>query len=264
MKIMNHHTNEIIFEDQALAIRETVEAALKAGACLLGADLKSAYLEGANLKGANLKGANLKGAYLWGANLWGANLWDADLSGADLFSANLRDANLWGADLRYVNLLDANLWGANLEGANLEGANLEDANLLGANLLGANLRRANLQGAILKGTCLDPKAKLPRLLIEDIKAVGLEIKGKFVYGWRTQRSRYCGSQEYVPGRCHKAPAFSVDTNTSCHPGIYFASKDWFEKKYGKDIKLVQCFCLKSELVHAGNKWRCKRLWIVKA
>jgi hypothetical protein len=100
-------------------------------------------------------------------------------------------------------------------------------------------------------------------LIKDIKAAGFKVKGKLVYGWRTQRSQYCGSQEYVPGRCHKAPVFSVDKSTPCHPGIYLASKkDWLEKEYGKDIKLVQCFCRKDELVHAGDKWRCKRLWIV--
>jgi hypothetical protein len=224
MKIVDFYIGKILFENQTLTVRETVEAALKAGVSL----------RGANLFGANLKGTNLKGANLVCANLGSADLWDANLSGADL-----RYAILEGAILK-----DAYLWGANLQ----------NAYLWGANLLGANLDK----------TCLDPKAKLPRLLIEDIKAAGFKVKGKLVYGWRTQRSQHCGSQEYVPGRCHKAPAFSVDTNTPCHPGIYLASKDWLEKEYDKDIKLVQCFCRKDELVCAENKWRCKRLWIVKA
>jgi hypothetical protein len=239
MKIMNRYTNEIIYEDQALTIQKTVEAAVKA--CI-----------------------NLQGAYLWGAYLSGSNL-----SGANLEGANLSGANFRGANLKRVNLQNANLWGANLEGANLESANLLGANLRRANLQGADLWGADLKGAYLKGayldkTCLDPKAKLPRLLIRDVKAAGLEVKGKLIYGWRTQQSLHCGFQEYVPGRCYKAPAFSVDTNNPCHPGIYLASKDWLEKEYGKNIKLVRCFCRKDELVHAGDKWRCKRLWIVKA
>jgi hypothetical protein len=184
------------------------------------------------------------------------------LRGANLESANLESANLVCAKLQGANLEGADLFSADLSGAKLQGADLSGANLRYANLSGANLKGARLSGANLDKTCLDPKAKLPRLLIRDVKAAGLEVKGKLIYGWRTQRSQHCGSQEYVPGDCHKAPVFSVDKDTSCHPGIYLASKDWLEKEYGKDIKLVRCFCRKDEFIHAGNKWRCKRLWIV--
>ena len=66
-------------EQQAsgLAMRATLEAAVKCNADLRGADLSYADLSYANLSGADLRGANLSGADLSGANLRGA-----DLSGA--------------------------------------------------------------------------------------------------------------------------------------------------------------------------------------
>ena len=62
-------------EQQAsgLAMRATLEAAVKCNAYL-----RDAYLRGANLSDANLSGANLSDAYLSGANLSDAK--DADLA----------------------------------------------------------------------------------------------------------------------------------------------------------------------------------------
>ena len=107
MKILNIHTNNVIFEDDSETLRETISNAI-----MLGADLSGANLRGANLRGANLRGANLRGADLRGADLSGANLSGADLSGAGLRGADLSDADLSGA----------NLSGANLSGADLSGA----------------------------------------------------------------------------------------------------------------------------------------------
>ena len=112
MKILNRYTDEIIYEDDAETMRETVVKAIASGANLSDADLSGANLRDANLRDANLRDADLSGANLRGADLRGANLRDADLSDADLSGANLRDANLSGADLR-----DANLRGADLSGA---------------------------------------------------------------------------------------------------------------------------------------------------
>jgi hypothetical protein len=50
-------------------------------------------------------------------------------------------------------------------------------------------------------------------------------------------------------------------STQCHPGIYLASRDWLARYY-TDVAVVRCYCLRSELVCAGDKWRCKRLWVV--
>ena len=167
-----------------------------------------------------------------------------------------------------ADLLEANLYMANLREANLFGANLYGADLRGANLRGANLREANLYGADLRwvdlaDTCLDPNATMPDLDDSEITDAGLEISGDRVCGWRTARSMHCGDTKYAPGRCYEAPVFSVDTASECHPGIYLASRELLERMYSGAC-LVRCYCLRSELVHAADKWRCKRLWVVEA
>jgi len=204
--------------------------------------------EKANLRGANLHGADLRGANLGGANLGGVNLSDANLTGADLGGADLGGANLTGADLGGANLSDANLNRANLRGANLHGANLSDI---------------NLGDAILIDTILDPTNEIPALSDAEILAAGLEIVGDRVYGYRTARSTHCGNTDYtVRDEPYVAPCFSTAAN-KCHPGRYMASKQWMDdnvQDYSAD--LVRCYCLRSELIHVGDKWRCKRLWIV--
>ena len=190
--------------------------------------------------------ANLNSADLRGADLRGADLGDADLSGADL-----GDADLSGADLRGAYLSDAYLSDANLSGANLRGANLRGAYLVSADLSGADLR----------GTALDPAAAPPPLPDAALVAAGLEIDGPWVLGWRTARSVHVGSTVYAPGSAHVAPRFSVDAGTPCHPGIYLASLAWLEREFGMDVPRVRCRALRAELVHAGDKWRAKRLWI---
>jgi hypothetical protein len=182
-----------------------------------------------------------------------AKLCGADLCGANLCGANLCGANLCDADLRYVDL----------RGADLRDADLRDADLSSADLRGANLCDANLCGANLTSTCLDPAALLSIIPDSNIEAAGLRIHGPWVYGWRTARSQHAGSTEYaIRDEPYVAPWFSVDSETSCHPGIYLAGKSYLAKEYDGHA-LVACKCLRSELVHAGDKWRCKRLWIVE-
>jgi hypothetical protein len=127
----------------------------------------------------------------------------------------------------------------------------------------ADLSGANLHSANLTSTCLDPAALLSIIPDSNIEAAGLRIHGPWVYGWRTARSQHAGSTEYsVRDEPYEAPYFSVDSETSCHPGIYLAGKSYLAKEYDGHA-LVACKCLRSELVHAGDKWRCKRLWIVE-
>ena len=153
-------------------------------------------------------------------------------------------------DLGCADLRDANLCGANLRGADLRGANLR----------GAGLRGADLRGANLAGTCLDPANTLPTLTDEEIAAVGLIVDGDLVRGWRTSVSRVCGNTSYEPGSHHVAPWFSTDSETPCHPGIYLASQEWLASNHPGD-SIVPCHCLRSELVHAGDKFRTKQIWI---
>jgi hypothetical protein len=112
----------------------------------------------------------------------------------------------------------------------------------------------------LGGTVCDPNAPIPVIPNQEIVDAGLEIEGDRVYGWRTRYSQHCGNQQYKPGQCYEAPVFSVCTKTDCHPGIYLAGREWLEKDYAG--LSVRCYCMRNELVHAGDKWRCKRLWIV--
>jgi len=236
----------------------TVRSSILAGVDLAGADLPGARLAGARLTGADLTWANLAWADLAGADLTGARLAGADLPGARLAGARLTGADLTGADLTWANLAWADLAGARLAGARLTGADLTGADLTGARLAGARLTRADLGG-----TCLDPAAAIPPISDDQLKQDDLEVCGNFVFGWRTARSKYVGSTGYRPGRCYKAHAFSVDTE-ECHPGIFLAGSGWFDNRvveYGED-ELVRCFCRRDELHHAGDKYRCKRLWIV--
>jgi hypothetical protein len=174
-----------------------------------------------------------------------ADLSGADLRGADLSGAELSRANLRGADLNGANLISANLVGANLSGANLSGANLHGANLIGANL---------------HGTCLAEDAALPEFADAEVEKAGLTVDGEWLVGYRSAKSIHCGSAEYAPGTVHVAPWFSVDASTECHPGLYFASKMWMLSGYPGE-QLVECRALRAETVHAGDKWRAKRLWI---
>ena len=152
---------------------------------------------------------------------------------------------------------------ADLRWANLSGANLSGANLSGADLIGANLSGADLSGADLKKSCLDPAAAIPGIPDAEMLGSGLEMRGDRVYGWRTAESQHNGLQKYWPRRkAYKAPVFSVSAGTDCHPGIYIAGKAWLELNYG-DKPLVRCWCYRGELIHAGDKWRCKRLWVIK-
>ena len=100
------------YEKEENTIKDTLQAAVKAGA-----DLRDADLGGADLRRADLRGADLRDADLGGADLRDADLRDADLGGADLRRADLR-----GADLRRADLGGADLRGADLGGADLGGA----------------------------------------------------------------------------------------------------------------------------------------------
>ena len=186
---------------------------------------------------------------------------DADLANADLADTDLANTDLADADLAWANLTGANLTGANLTGANLTEVNLTNANLTNANLTEACLAEAIFTGANLTGTCLDPNAPVPELTDDEILDARLEIGGDLVYGWRTKTSIHCGYTMYEPGWRYEAPYFSVCQKTECHPGIYLDSEAWLSRAYPLHNR-VYCYCRRDELIHAGNKWRCKQLWVV--
>jgi hypothetical protein len=231
------------------------------------------YLDDDGLRGSDLRGANLCGTNFSCSNLSSVCLDNADLRDSNFYCTKLHNANLRNTDLRGAYLSSANLHNANLRESDLSEANLHNAILQGACLSNTNLYRANLAytdlrstiltNANLTGTCLDPKAPVPELTDRDIIDAGLEIRGDRVYGWRTYVSKYVGSTRYEVGKEYQAPWFSVCQETECHPGLYLASMKWLLNKIRyMDEPAVRCYCRRDELIHAGDKWRAKRLWIV--
>jgi hypothetical protein len=91
-QIKRIYDGTVLFSHDSVSVKETLLAAIAAGADLRSADLRGVDLQDTNLRGANLQDADLRGAYLRGANLQ-----DADLRGANLQDANLRDVDLRGA-----------------------------------------------------------------------------------------------------------------------------------------------------------------------
>ncbi len=69
MKIRNRYTGEVIFEDDAKTIRETVENAIKQKSDLRRSDLRGSDLSGSNLRGSDLRGSNLSWSDLRGSDL---------------------------------------------------------------------------------------------------------------------------------------------------------------------------------------------------
>lgn len=234
---------------------------------LSGVILSYAKLSSADLSGANLNTTKLHNIDLHNADLSNANLCYADLSYAILHNANLEKANLKKADLRNANLTNTRLHGANLYRANLEKADFWNADLSKTDLNGANLRNTNLNSAglgsaNLSGTCLDPAASFTPPTEEEFIDAGFDkVENGYVYGWRTERTNHVGSQIYETGKTYTAPYFSIDKNTECHPGIYFAPKGWLEKQYLNTL-LVRCRSKINNVLHVGDKWRTKELEIL--
>jgi len=220
----------------------------------------------ANLSKVSLVDANLFEAYLVRANLTGANLAGAYLTRSRLFEANLTEANLFEAHLVRADLTGAYLVRANLTGADLTRADLTEVTLTGANLTGANLTGTHLAGAVftgadLTGTCLDPTAPVPVVDAWDGLDLVTVAGEQRVYGWRTREGQHVGNTVYTPG-LHVAPVFSVCASTSCHPGIYFGARAQMEASF-PSATLVRCYALVGEVVHAGGKYRAKRIWVVE-
>jgi uncharacterized protein YjbI with pentapeptide repeats len=219
---------------------------------LTGSDLSRALLRRADLDGAVLDDANLRLANLHAAYLEGASLVRADLRSADLRLTRLEGARLCGANLSWALMFGADLSWANLSYANLEKADLRHTVLAHTILDGANLR----------GTVLDPLAPMPEVSDEELLAEGFHLRGDRVYGWRTAVSTMSG-EAYVPGTTVRAPYFSLDVSTCCHPGIYLAGLDWLRTFYPRE-PLVYVSCRRGDILHAGSKWRAKEIKVIRA
>jgi uncharacterized protein YjbI with pentapeptide repeats len=140
--------------EEAVGMREAVEAAHAEGKSLARQDLTGADLSGLKLPGVDLEEAILEGADLSGADLSGARLNRCVLARADLAGTQFAGARMSGAGLGAAKLAGADFKGADLTGAAFGGADLGGADLTGATLDGADFMEATLAGADLSRATL--------------------------------------------------------------------------------------------------------------
>jgi Pentapeptide repeats (8 copies) len=180
----------------------------------------------------------------------------AEIEMLTAYKAGERDFS--GADLSHTDLRSADLRSADLSRADLVGADLSRANLRSA-----NLSRANLGGANLGKTCLDPNTTVPDTRQTLFAAFELQEDSRYLIGYRTDKSVYTSDNTYEPGKTYTAPFFSVDPNTSCHPGLYFSTLD--EALRLAEEKNMRVIRVRVELAGAlavGNKFRCKSFTVL--
>lgn len=218
-----------------------------------------------NLSGENLSGVNLFRANFSGADLSGADLSKADLTGAIFenticYETNLYGTRLCGAFLR-TTFSKSNLSRANFTVADLSRTIFSESDLSNADFTGSDLYGTKFPGTNLSGTYLDPNMPVPSIPDREIISAGLEIYGEYVVGYRTQKSQHCGNIVYIPGTLVIAPYLSKDINMVCHPGIYLAGMNWLMWQY-PNSDYVKVKCRRDELIHAGDKWRARRLWVI--
>jgi len=95
---------KVLYETQAVNLKELVETAIAGQANLATADLRYAVIGDANLKSARLTHADLRATMLHVSNLQYASLDGANLEGACLTSCSMYQANLRGANLKGARL----------------------------------------------------------------------------------------------------------------------------------------------------------------
>jgi hypothetical protein len=90
-------------------------------------------------------------------------------------------------------------------------------------------------------------------------ALPFSIRNGYAYAWRTARSQHSGSQEYAPGTYRAI--LSRDTRTSCHPGIYFSTREWLAEHY-PNVPIVPCRVKLGHIVQAVDKFRTDEIEIL--
>ncbi len=118
MKIYNN-SEELIYEDANISMRETVIAAMTAAVVLINANLSRQDLSMISFLNVDLSGANLSGAYFaeslfYKTNLTGCNLQNVNLSGVLLAGINLTNADLKDAILQGSAFIKVNFTGSSV------------------------------------------------------------------------------------------------------------------------------------------------------
>jgi len=140
------------------------------------------------------------------------------------------------------------------------------ASLAWADLAGANLTQADLTGANLAGTRLDP-CNVPNGDIEGFETFRSRNGVLWVRGYRTRNSPYLDGPNYEDGRNYFAPAFSVCSETACHPGLYLCPTVEGARRYRGDFTLDEPEIIEiiapAHCVHrVGGKWRAQEFFVM--
>tara|TARA_R110002126_G_scaffold28515_6_gene94993 strand:- start:1134 stop:1652 length:519 start_codon:yes stop_codon:yes gene_type:complete len=101
-EVINVKTGSVIYKDDALNFKDTVQAAVDNDVDLSLSNMRGKDLSGLNLAGAKLNGANLICANLTGSDCTGVEFTGANLSAAILKNATLSMAKLIGARTEYA------------------------------------------------------------------------------------------------------------------------------------------------------------------
>jgi len=64
------------------------------------------------------------------------------------------------------------------------------------------------------------------------------------------------------GQRYQAPYFSIDTTSACHPGLYFATKEWLAKECLSQ-PLVKVRTHVDSIVAAGDEFRARWLDVIE-
>jgi hypothetical protein len=171
------------------------------------------------------------------------------------YGIDLRWADLRGADLSWARLSGADLSWADLSGARLSWAHLSWADLSGARLGGADLSWADLSNTVLDTNLTAYK----RRFAKNCRPRG-KNGGRIVY--RSARSEYNGSTEYLPGKTYTAPYLSHDALTECHPGIYACDTPIMAREWSDSI--VKCYVRDGDYVVVDKGIRCARIRVLSS
>ena len=80
------------------------------------------------------------------------------------------------------------------------------------------------------------------------------------FAYRTERSMHIDERLYKVGVEYAAPVFSV-ADTSCHPGLYFATLEYIKETYAY-INVVKVRIALKDAFRAGYKYRCRRFTVI--
>lgn len=235
-------------------------------------DLVNANLVNLDLSRLRFANKNMSGAILDFSDLSCSDLSNSNLSKASLKKTNLFGANLGHSIFRCAKLLNCTAENSRAIYANFSGANMRNSNFRYSDLHNSIFSYTDLIGtdfsfSALIGTYLDDEVPIQGLSAAELREAGFHVRLDWVYGYRAKESYIATNpvskeiMTYSPGKTYKAPFFSRDIMTSCHPGLYFCPTLDEAKCYSHRIVKVRAKV--GTVIQAIDKFRTPELFVVK-